>query len=336
MKKKWIPLINGLWYLFPMAYGFYTKMGWICWNALIALILYGLLLFMINKYDSKWIDRPIVTWTLFFMGLLNFLSILIPIALKKSIEWNYAMALSALIGLLFILIGNWLPKLELNPMIGIRTTWTLQNEANWNYTQRYSGYLWIICGCGMMISSLFPRPWIGLFLFSLIAGIGSILISYIYYRIQKQKGEEWVKVKSNKKWTIISFVSLSLILGFCLIVLFIGDYKVELTKDNLLIDANLVSDANIPLASIQSIEYVTEAETGDKIFGYGTSRLKMGNYANKEWGNYIRYTKTIPAYILIKTNDTIYVINEETVEKTQTLYEQIQKQHKKEMRTKNG
>lgn len=325
MKKKWIPLINGLWYVLLMGYGLYTRTGWICWNAGTSFILYCLLLFIIKQYAPQQIERPIVLWTLFFMGLLTCLSILIPITLHKSIEWNYAMALSALLGLLFLLIGNWLPKLEPNPVIGIRTTWAMQNEANWNYTQRYGGYLWMACGSGMMLSSLFPQPWIGLFGFSLVAVIGSVLISYLYYRRQKQKGEEWTKVKYNKTWTIVSLLSLGLILGFCLLVLFIGNYQIELTDDHLLIDANLVSDANIPLTSIQSVDYVTEAEAGDKIFGYGTSQLKMGDYANKEWGNYIRYTKTIPAYILIKTNDTIYVINEENVEKTKSLYEQIQK-----------
>ena len=36
--------------------------------------------------------------------------------------------------LLFIVIGNYLPKIKQNNTIGIRIVWTLQDEENWNAT----------------------------------------------------------------------------------------------------------------------------------------------------------------------------------------------------------
>ncbi len=51
-----------------------------------------------------------------------------------------------LIGVLFIICGNYLPKARQNYTIGIRIPWTLANEENWNRTHRFAGHLWLICG----------------------------------------------------------------------------------------------------------------------------------------------------------------------------------------------
>ena len=73
-----------------------------------------------------------------------------------------------LIGLLFIIIGNYLPKARQNYTIGIRIPWTLANEENWNRTHRLAGYLWMICGVLMILlclTRLLPAPWtVGLLL----------------------------------------------------------------------------------------------------------------------------------------------------------------------------
>lgn len=44
--------------------------------------------------------------------------------------------------LLFIVIGNYLPKIKQNNTIGIRIVWTLQDEENLNATHSFSGRIW--------------------------------------------------------------------------------------------------------------------------------------------------------------------------------------------------
>ena len=44
--------------------------------------------------------------------------------------------------LLFIVIGNYLPKIKQNNTIGIRIVWILQDEENWNATHSFSGRIW--------------------------------------------------------------------------------------------------------------------------------------------------------------------------------------------------
>ena len=67
------------------------------------------------------------------------------------------------LGLLFIIIGNYLPKARQNHTIGIRIPWTLANEENWNRTHRLGGYLWMICGILMVIicvTRFVPYKWL--------------------------------------------------------------------------------------------------------------------------------------------------------------------------------
>ena len=83
-------------------------------------------------------------------------------------ELDIAFFSELLVGLMFIIIGNYLPKARQNYTIGIKIPWTLANEENWNLTHRLAGYLWMICGILMILISLtrfIPAEWlVGIFL----------------------------------------------------------------------------------------------------------------------------------------------------------------------------
>lgn len=70
---------------------------------------------------------------------------------------NIQSATMAFIGLLFIIIGNYLPKCRQNRTIGIKVVWTLRSEENWNRTHRFCGKLWAACGVIFMISVFLPQ-----------------------------------------------------------------------------------------------------------------------------------------------------------------------------------
>ena len=83
-------------------------------------------------------------------------------------ELNIVFFSELLLGLMFIIIGNYLPKARQNYTIGIKIPWTLANEENWNRTHRLAGYLWMICGILMILISLtrfVPPEWlVGIFM----------------------------------------------------------------------------------------------------------------------------------------------------------------------------
>ena len=67
---------------------------------------------------------------------------------------NVSFMAELLISIMFIIIGNYLPKERQNYTIGIKIPWTLANEENWNKTHRLAGYLWVGGGIIMLLSTL--------------------------------------------------------------------------------------------------------------------------------------------------------------------------------------
>lgn len=63
----------------------------------------------------------------------------------------------AFLGFIFIIIGNYLPKCQINRTIGIKLPWTLKDEEVWNKTHRLSGILWVIGGILMVLTVFLPK-----------------------------------------------------------------------------------------------------------------------------------------------------------------------------------
>jgi uncharacterized membrane protein len=68
--------------------------------------------------------------------------------LAKSLGYDvrFEVIIPVFLGLLFIIIGNYLPKTKQSYTMGIRLPWTLNSEENWNRTHRLAGFLWVLCG----------------------------------------------------------------------------------------------------------------------------------------------------------------------------------------------
>lgn len=64
-------------------------------------------------------------------------------------------ALFGFFGLLFIGLGNYLPRVRPNFTFGIRTPWTLASEEVWRRTHRASGPVFIAAGIVTLIAALF-------------------------------------------------------------------------------------------------------------------------------------------------------------------------------------
>ena len=66
------------------------------------------------------------------------------VALGREINVGFFVCL--LLGILFVLIGNYLPKCRQTYTVGIRIPWTLHDEGNWAYTHRLGGWVWTAGG----------------------------------------------------------------------------------------------------------------------------------------------------------------------------------------------
>ena len=96
--------------------------------------------------------------------------------------------LPVLMGLLFVIIGNLLPKCRRNYTIGIKVPWALESEENWNATHRLAGKVWVIGGILQMAMVFVPE--MSLFLLAamiLLMVLVPVVYSYLCYK--KHSGE---------------------------------------------------------------------------------------------------------------------------------------------------
>ena len=61
---------------------------------------------------------------------------------------------SIMMGILFIILGNYMPKLQQNYTVGIKLPWTLNSVENWNRTHRFGGKLFIAGGVLTAVSGI--------------------------------------------------------------------------------------------------------------------------------------------------------------------------------------
>lgn len=108
---------------------------------------------------------PVVSW---FAMMTIYLSAL-------GTKMNIGLVANILVGAVFIIVGNYLPKNRQNFSVGIKLPWTLADEENWNKTNRLSGYLFVICGFIFIVNAFF------LSIIPIIATVLAVIIIPVVY-----------------------------------------------------------------------------------------------------------------------------------------------------------
>lgn len=92
------------------------------------------------------------------------------------------------VGLLFVILGNYLTRVEPNWFIGIRTPWTLSSDTVWRKTHRTGGWLMVIGGMLIAACALLPRgAFLPLFVSAiLIMAVIPIVQSYVLWKREQR------------------------------------------------------------------------------------------------------------------------------------------------------
>lgn len=92
------------------------------------------------------------------------------------------LVLPLVMGVMFIFIGNYMPKCKPNRTIGLRVKWTLENEENWKATHRFGGKVLFFGGVLLLFGVFLPEAvamWVILPVMLVIAAV-PIVYSYRY------------------------------------------------------------------------------------------------------------------------------------------------------------
>jgi len=130
-----------------------------------------------NDYDE------LILW---IFGVLNYIFVL-SYLYNLGFVFDMGKMIMPGLGVLYIAIGRILPKAKQNYMVGIRTPWTLSNEAVWNKTHRLGGKLFIVSGVVSLLAVWLPNKW------GFVMSVGSIILASLIVMIYS-----WKEYERNK------------------------------------------------------------------------------------------------------------------------------------------
>ena len=179
-KHKWKTLFSSLLTLSPMLFGF------IVWNrlpalmvthwgvsgeadaysgrffavVLIPLVLAGfqLLGLWLSGFDKSLQEQgeKALAMAFWIMPTLSIFLSALTYATAFGKELNLMLFLGVFLGVLFLVVGNYLPKCKRSRTLGIKLYWTLANDENWNATHRFGGKVWFVGAIVILASALLP------------------------------------------------------------------------------------------------------------------------------------------------------------------------------------
>lgn len=140
---------------------------------------------LVTSTDPKKQNHPqkVVHLVLWLIPLLTVVISALMYATALGGSVRVEMLMPILLGVIFIAIGNYMPKCKQNYTIGIKIPWTLASEENWNRTHRLAGWVWFGGGIVMMLAGFF-----GIFWLTFVPVAIMVLVPFVYSYMLHRKG----------------------------------------------------------------------------------------------------------------------------------------------------
>lgn len=283
----------------------------------------------VTAHDNKNQNGKIMSLIFWIIPVISLvvLGSMYAIALGKSVD--VVLAVPILMGVLFVLLGNYMPKVTQNRTLGIKIYWTLNNEENWNKTHRFAGKCWVVGGFALLMAVALPLPWlVAVMLASIfLLVIAPVTYSYIIYRQHKARGIEYAAPPANKqqkRQKRISLVLVLAILAAVAAVMFTGEITYTCDEETLRIESIAANSLEVAYEEMEEIVLRDDFDMGVRVMGFGSARLNMGSFQNEELGDYTLYAYiACDSMILIRSGEKYLAINARTEEETLALYETL-------------
>jgi len=152
-----------------------------------------LLLFFLPKIDPKGDNirksgplLPLIT--ILIAALMLGVQIIIIMAINGADILNLNLFISFVLGILFIVMGYYMPRVKHNYMVGIRTPWTLHSEKVWTKTHQVSKP-WMMSNGALFLVTMFVTAPYNLIIPMIYMGIvliGIVFYSYLLFAKEKK------------------------------------------------------------------------------------------------------------------------------------------------------
>lgn len=142
-----------------------------------------LLCFFVTASDPKRgnIRRKYLSMVLWIIPVLSVMTSCISYAVALGAQIRVEQVIPGFIGLMFVIIGNYMPKFQQSYTMGIRLPWTLSSEENWNRTHRFGGKIWALGGIGVLFCTLMGWGMASIVILAVVVIVPTVY-SYVLYR----------------------------------------------------------------------------------------------------------------------------------------------------------
>lgn len=129
----------------------------------------------------KNISDKFFKWILWIVPVLSVAACLTCYAVSLGVNVDMGMIINILVGIVFIIVGNYMHKVKQNYTVGIKLPWTLNSEENWNRTHRMSSWFWMIAGIIFIVNAILQIEWLVIPVLVILLLV-PIVYSYLLYR----------------------------------------------------------------------------------------------------------------------------------------------------------
>jgi uncharacterized membrane protein len=205
--RKWYP-----WLLVGLAFGFsaaiyshlpeqiathwdvrgqiddYSSRAWAAWLMPVVLTVMAIILPRLPAIDPRRPNyekfRP--SYDLVISAVMTLIAAMHVVTLGAALGWPVPImkVTPIMVGALFVVLGNVLPRARSNWLFGIRTPWTLTNDRVWERTHRLGGMTFVAAGLLVIVSAfLAPAVTFGVLVTAcVLASIIPVTYSYFAWR----------------------------------------------------------------------------------------------------------------------------------------------------------
>lgn len=92
-------------------------------------------------------------------------------------------------GVLFVIIGNLMPKVKQNYSLGIKIPPTLHDKENWYKTHRFAGKIWVIGGVIICLTAVFENIFVFMAI-TLVIAFAPMVYSYVIANGKNEKSSK--------------------------------------------------------------------------------------------------------------------------------------------------
>lgn len=169
----------------------YQSRPFIYFTAFLPLLIYGLMK-LLPKIDpkkesyekhKKAYEAVIYVLVLFMVGI-HWLTA----SYALGYETDIGVVINLGVGIMFMVIGNYMGQIRHNYFFGIRTPWTLASESVWKKTHKAGGYIFFILGLLFILSAFINNAWAFYMVIGavILSTLGLTVYSYLLFRKEKK------------------------------------------------------------------------------------------------------------------------------------------------------